>query len=203
MKRVSILAALLPSCFLAVAQTNQDLNVNYMLQGDLHVKSSIEDTLALGGFGKSNNLPKKYNGNLMLPDKKLSIQIDTTQAITIKQKYNGYKLFIVNQSDTITKLEASDSRIDVIAEALLQGTWKPIQYLTGSSCGNSYHSVYLKPNEYWEFEVPKFKGEVKTKLRYRLRVGKENYVYSNEIYATINKGQLRERIPWGLDPYKD
>ncbi len=203
MKRVSIFAALISSCFLAVAQTNQDLSVKYMLQGDLHVKSSIKDTLALGGFGKSNNVAKKYSGNLSLSNQSLSIQIDTTQAVTIKQNYKGYKLFIVNQSDTITKLDASDSRIDVIAEALHQGTWKPIQYLVGSTCGNSYHSVYLKPNEYWEFEVPKFKGDVKTKLRYRLRVGRDSYIYSNEIQASINISQLRERIPWGLDPYND
>lgn len=198
---------LLLLCSTTFGQKKQDLNIGIMLRGHIYAKSSIEDTTALGGFGGSDNLPKKINENLVIGSSGLLIKIDTTQTTTINDKYNGYKLYIANKTDTIVRLEASDSRLSVIAEVFFQGEWKPIEYLPSSWCGNSYHDVYLKQDEYWEFDIPKFSGKIKTKLRYKLILGKDNYLYSNEILTSINKGQLKHKQghkPKGImDPYND
>ena len=200
-------AIVLLLCSVTFGQKKQDLNIDFMLRGHIYAKSSIIDTTALGGFGGSDNLPKEINEKLTLLDSELLLKIDTTLATTINDKYNGYKLYIANKTDTIVRLEASDSRLSVIAEVFYKGEWKPIEYLPSSWCGNSYHDVYLKQNEYWEFDIPKFTGKIKTKLRYKLILGKYNYIYSNEILTSINKGQLKnkeEYKPNGImDPYND
>lgn len=174
-------------------QKKKDLNIKSMLRGHIYAKSSIVDTTAFGGFGDSNNLPKKINENLNLTDRGLIMKIDTTQTTTINNEYNGYKFYIANRTDSIVRFEASDSRLNVIAEVFHKGKWKPIEYLPSSWCGNSYHSVYLKENEYWEFDIPKFTGKIKAKLRYKLYLGEDNYIYSNQISTRINKGQFKNK----------
>lgn len=188
-------------------QLKKDLNIDFMLRGHLYVKSSIIDSSALGGFGSSKNLPKKINDSLNLNSNGLLLKIDTTQKTLINDIYNGYKFYIANNTDTIVKLRASDSRLSVIAEVFYKGKWKPIEYLPSSWCGNSYHNVYLKQNEYWEFDIPKFTGKIKVKLRYKLIMGIDKYLYSNEILTSINKGQLENKEGHKsngiMDPYND
>ena len=188
-------------------QKAEDLNVDFMLRGHIYAKSSIVDSTALGGFGGSNNSPKKYNDSLNFSKNGVFLKIDTTNTTIINEKYNGYKLLIVNKSDSILELDASDSRLNVIAEVLYRRKWQPIEYLPSSWCGNSYHNVYLNTNEYWVFDIPKFAGKINTKIRYRLKIGKDEYVYSNQISTSINKGQLKKKQeyePKGLmDPYND
>ncbi|WP_262148132.1 hypothetical protein [Chryseobacterium foetidum] len=188
-------------------QTKKDLVIDFMLRGNIYAQSSIEDSTALGGFGGSENLPKIINAKNDFSENGLFLKIDTTNLVTINDKFNGYRFYIVNKSDTITKLDASDSRLYVIAEVLYKNEWKPIEYLPSSSCGNSYHQVYLKQNEYWEFTVPKFSGKINTKLRYKLMIGEQKYIYSNEILTSINKNQLKQKQghkPNGImDPYND
>lgn len=178
-----------------------------MLRGHIYAQSSIEDSTALGGFGGSDNSPKKLNDSLNFAEKGLFLKIDTTKIVTLNAKFNAYKLYIGNKSDTMVQLDASDSRLYVIAEVFYRGKWQAIEYLPSSWCGNSYHNVYLKQNEYWTFDVPKFGGKIKTKLRYRLMVSKDKFIYSNEIVTSFNKKQLTEKeghTPNGLmDPYND
>ncbi|HRO76276.1 MAG TPA: hypothetical protein PLP27_09035 [Crocinitomicaceae bacterium] len=188
-------------------QRKQDLNINFMLRGQIYAGSSIMDTTALGGFAISDNLPKKIDENLSFSDRELSLKIDTNRTTIINNKYNGYTLYIANTTDTIIELRASDSRLSVIAEVFYKEQWKPIEYLPSSWCGNSYHSVYLKQNEYWEFNIPKFRGKIHTKLRYILKLPNGKYIYSNEIYTSFNKGQLEikqgHKSSGIMDPYND
>ena len=206
-KTIITLTTFLLFCSTTFGQKKQDLNVDFMLRGNIYAKSSIIDSSALGGFGGSKNLPKKINDSLAITDSGLLLKIDTTQTTTINDKYNGYKLYIANKTDTIVQLDASDSRLNVIAEVFYGDKWQAIEYLPSSWCGNSYHNVYLKQNEYWTFDVPKFGGKIKTKLRYRLMVSKDKFIYSNEIETSFNKKQLTEKeghTPNGLmDPYND
>jgi hypothetical protein len=208
MKHIILTAAIfLLLCSATLGQRKQDLNIDFMLRGNIYAKSSIKDTTAFGGFGSSDNLPKEISQNLALTSDGLLLKIDTTQTTTINDKYNGCKLYIANKTDTIVQLEASDSRLSVIAEVFYKGEWKPIEYLPSSWCGNSYHYVYLKQNEYWEFDIPKFTGKIKTKLRYKLTLCKDNYLYSNEVLTSVNKGQIKNKQrykPNGImDPYYD
>lgn len=187
-------------------QKKNDVDINYMLRGQIYANSSIVDSNAPGGFGGSSNSPKTIKKQFSI-EKDLFLKIDTTKIITIGKNHNGYNFYIGNKTDSIIELSASDSRLYVIAEVYYKDKWQPIEYLPSSWCGNSYHTVYLKPNEYWKFEIPKFKGKIRSKMRYRLMIGKGKYVYSNEIMISFNKGQLSNKEghkPNGImDPYND
>lgn len=168
MKKMVIFATFLLLCSTTYGQTNKDFNIDFMLRGHIYAESSIEDSTALGGFGGSANSPKMINKEIAFSETGLFLKIDTTKIITLNENYNGYKFYIGNKSDTIIKLDASDSRISAIAEVFYKGEWRSIEYLPSSWCGNSYHNVYLRQNEYWEFTIPKFSGKISTRLRYRL-----------------------------------
>lgn len=203
--KFTLLFSLLLLAFLSKAQ--KDLSIDYMLRGYLYAESSINDSLAPGGFGGSNNSAKQISDQTLFNEQGLFMKIDVSQKTVFGGEYMGYSLYIVNKSDSIVKFSASDSRLYAVAEVFLGGKWQDIEYLPSSWCGNSYHHVYLKPNEYWLFSIPKFKGEHEVKLRYKLKINKNDYLYSNEIIAHINRGQLsnkRNYNPDGLmDPYND
>lgn len=191
----------------ASGQGMKDLNIDFMLRGHIYASSSIPDTQALGGFASSDNFPRKISDSTSFPEAGFFLKIDTGRVLPLNGKFNGYAFYMVNKSDTTIKLNASDSRLPVIAEVFYKGRWKPIEYLPASFCGNSYHRVYLKQNEYWEFVVPKFSGKIKTRLRYRLMTDQGHFIYSNEIQTRINEKQLTSRqeyTPDGImDPYRD
>ena len=66
---------------------------------------------------------------------------------------------------------------------------------------------------YWKFVIPKFEGEIPTKLRIELQYidalhpKEDKVIYSNIIDGTINPGQLWNKekyYPQGImDPYND
>jgi hypothetical protein len=129
-----------------------------MVRGYLYAASAIEDSSAFGGFGGSDNIPKQLNNPLAFSQTGFLLMIETTKQTTFADKFNGFKLFLVNKTDSTLKLDASDSRLYITAEALVGNKWQAIEYLPSSWCGNSYHHVYLKPNQYWEFAIPKYNG---------------------------------------------
>ena len=206
MKRFILILAIFIYCS-AFCQAQKDLNIDFMLRGYVYAKSSINDTMSLGGFGSSYNAAKKITDSINFPEGGFFMKIDTTRITTFAKGINGYTLFMVNKSDTIVRLTASDSRLKVIAEVYYEGKWQAIEYLPRSSCGNSYHGVYLNKNEYWSFSIPKFDGKIKVQLRYRLMLGKDQFIYSNKIEAQINVGQLTQKQdhqPSGImDPHND
>ena len=187
----------------------KELNIKFMLRGYFYAGSNIEDTTAPGGFGGSTNKPKlMVNETAQLGDlEDISLFVDTTMRTNFADGYKGYILFLVNKTGNTISLQASDSRLYIIAEIFCGGTWQPIEYLPSSWCGNSYHHVFLGNNEYWEFDIPKYPGNKKTKLRYKLSRGKEGIIYSNEIITYFNKQQLTTKQghkPQGImDPYND
>ncbi|MDQ3047570.1 MAG: hypothetical protein M3R27_08495 [Bacteroidota bacterium] len=182
------------------------LDVNYQLRGYIYASSSLPDTEALGGYASSGNLPKLLHPDIEKIKNQLFLKIDTSIVTTFAKEFVGYKLFIGNTTDSVVMLSASDSRLSVIAEALVGNEWKEIEYLPSSWCGNSYHKVYLSPQQYWEFNVPQYHGKTKTKIRYRLAVG-TGYIYSNEVYGSFNMKQLTEKQGHSqnglMDPYNN
>lgn len=187
-------------------QLKTDLNINFKLRGDKYVQTSIEDTTALGGFAKSDNLPKKYVDSLNSSEVGLILKIDINKSTSFENKYNGYKLYLINKTNNTVGLDASDSRLDIVGEVFYKGKWQAIEYLPSSTCGNSYHTVFLKQNEFWEFDIPKFNGKINTKLRYKLTMNKSN-LYSNEIPTSINKNQMLKIKKYNqnglMDPYNE
>lgn len=189
----------------AMAQALQDVNIHYMLRGSIIASSSIVDKKALGGFAKYGAIPQKIGDSLNLNGKGIILKIDTKRASVIENAYHGYTLFLANKTDTILPFYASDSRLKIIAEVYYKGKWSPIEYLPSSGCGNSYHTVYLNPNEYWQFKIPKFTGDIKTKLRYTLLWDVDTKIHSNTIGTRINKDQLTKKLNSPsrsiMDPY--
>lgn len=188
---------------------HRPLNIDYMLRGYFYAASSMEDTVAPGGFASSYNSPKPVTElkNMIFSKETLSLFIDTNSRTNFADKYQGYRMVIVNSSGETIGLPASDSRLSIIAEVNMEGKWQPIEYLPSSWCGNSYHTVYIKNNQYWQFNIPAYNGKHKVQLRYKLS-GKNNATwYSNEITAFINKKQLSDKQGHTanniMDPYKD
>ena len=181
------------------------LNVKHMLRGYIYAGSKVKDTSALGGFGPCDNFPKKID--FEIESKKDNVYIVAQPEVaTDFAGTRGMRLLLVNLSDKTAAFNACDSRLNVVQEAKdKNGNWKPIEYLPSSWCGNSYHSVLLPANEYWEFPAPRYTGEIKTKLRFKLTDQDGWTLVSNEFDGSINIEQFTEKQeyqPQGLmDPY--
>jgi hypothetical protein len=190
----------------------EDLKVDFMMRGYFHAGSRIEDKQALGGFGTSQNFPKAIDAKMSVSQGEISLIATPDEAAVFAEKYKGLKVVLVNGTNERVGFPASDSRLSIVQEALDRGgKWKPIEYLPSSWCGNSYHTVFLGPNEYWEFAAARYTGKFKTRLRFRLdwqKSGTEKItIYSNEFEGGVNAHQFT--IQQGhkptsiMDPYNN
>ncbi|NPA33369.1 MAG: hypothetical protein GXO48_00360 [Chlorobi bacterium] len=156
----------------------------------------MPNTSALGGFAECGNEAKPlFCAFFKFFNKQgVFIYIDTSKIVPFGEhsyeKYRGYKIFIVNKTDSVVKLPAINSILYAVAEVYYKGKWHEIEYILYSWCGNSYHSVFLRPGEYWEDVVPKYTGRIKSKMRYKLFLTEEQYVLSNEVPISFNLSQL-------------
>ena len=191
------------------------LNIDYMNRGYFYASSPYKEELAgFGGWGGSkNNFSRIYKPKKFKQDQ-LNMVIQPNKEEKYKEAYAGMKMFVANTSKDTLYFDAQDSRLYLKIQAMDKyGQWKDIEYLPSSWCGNSYHSLFLPPNNNWEFVIPKYEGEFKTKLRAKLLYKtssdqKEDHViYSNEFDGSINPGQFWRKRPYypsGLmDPYND
>ncbi|WP_378176828.1 hypothetical protein [Aquimarina sp. SS2-1] len=195
----SILASLLFICFAyANGQELNCLDVPYKLRGYFYAGSGIIDTEAPGGFYEASNRPKKNDqfirkiGN----NSDLQLVVKTDSIVEFRDGVKGFKVFLINSTDSIYLLSAQDSRISVVRQVYYKNEWQDVEYLPSSSCGNSYHSVYIKPNEYWDFTAPCMEGKIKSKFRFNLHIGVTKdlaikNLYSNEFEGSFNKEQLK------------
>lgn len=184
------------------------VNIDFLLRSNCHAYSSNKNAKPSNGEGHSDNLPGIVDQSF--PQKGLYLAINQSEFSKIDEKFLGCKLYLVNTTDSLVTLSASDSRLYIVAEALnKKNKWTRITYLPSSGCGNSYHTVALDKDEYWSFNIPVFKGKFKTKMRYVLLMGNERKLISNEIAAYLNKGQFDEKKKQGhsnsgiMDPYND
>jgi len=167
------------------------LNIGFQFRGNCYAYSSGKNAIEHNGEWHSDNLPKKVDP--YFPTKGLYLTINQNEPSKIDGKILGCKLYLVNTTDTLINLRASDSRLSILAEALNEhNEWTEISYLATSSCGNSYHTIILDVDEYWTFDIPVFKGPFKTKLRYTLTINKNIKIISNEIAVYLNKAQFSE-----------
>jgi hypothetical protein len=175
-----------------------DLNIEFMMRGYFFAGSEIEDKRALGGFGTSRNFPKALTPDLGAPGGAVSLIAKPDEEAVFAGKYKGLKVLLVNGTDDRVGFPASDSRLNIVQEALdRDGKWKPVEYLPSSWCGNSYHTVFLGPKEYWEFTAARYAGSFKTRLRFRLdgvkSQAKKLPIYSNEFEGGVNAKQFSVR----------
>jgi hypothetical protein len=184
------------------------VNIDFQFRGDCYAYSSVKNKIESNGEAHSYNLPKSIDSTF--PRQGLYLVINQKEFTKIDSTFLGCKLYLVNTSYSLIKLNASDSRLSIIAEALNEkNEWTSISYLPSSGCGNSYHKVILDKDEFWSFDIPIFKGKIKTKLRYTLTIDKDTKVSSNEIVSYLNKEQFDKENREGhknnnlMDPYNE
>jgi hypothetical protein len=182
------------------------VQIDFQFRGQCYAYSSDLNKEPDNGEYHSNNLPQKISPSF--PRNGLYLTINQHEYTRLDSIFLGCKLYLVNTTDSLVTLKASDSRLYIVAEALNhKNKWTPISYLQSSFCGNSRHTVKLDKDEYWNFGIPIFKGEIKTKLRYVLLLDKNKKIISNEIVAYLNSGQFDEERKQGqvnknlMNPY--
>lgn len=148
-------------------------------------------------FSKSKKIT-----NMTFKTSTLSVYVEQNNQYSYHNIYNGYKVYVYNNDKNNIEFRTKDDRLYMKVQALNDnGIWNDIEYLPNSFCGNSYHILTLKKNNFWEFIAPKYEGEIKTKLRIELKYldpnskSKNNYdkkeitIYSNEFEGSINPAQ--------------
>lgn len=184
------------------------VNIGFQFRGNCYAYSSSKNAIESNGEAQSDNLPKKIDQSFKKSG--LYLVINKNEFSRIDSASLGCKLYLVNTTDSMVTLNASDSRLYIIAEALNEkNEWTPISYLPSSWCGNSYHTVSLGKDEYWSFNIPVFKGAIKTKIRYTLLIDEVKKICSNTIDANLNNGQFIPENKKGhnpkniMDPYNN
>jgi hypothetical protein len=203
-----ILAAVVLAVALPAFGAGEDLkpvDVKYMLRGYCFA-GSRPDPKALGGYGTSDNHPRKLTDKDMKTHASVSLVACPEQTVPFGKSARGFRLFLVNRTSGEMAFDASDSRLSIVQEALdSTGKWRAIEYLPSSFCGNSYHRVFLPRRTFWQFVAPAYSGTQKTKLRFVL-LGKEP-IYSNEFEGSINPEQFTKKQGHQptdiMDPYSD
>jgi hypothetical protein len=168
--------------------------VDYKVRGYFYASAPIDE--GLGGHATSKNAPMMNTDDMHRTD--LYAQVYLDEGKTLAKGQDAIRVVIVNGMSTPIKFEASDSRLYVVQEALgPDGTWKPIEYLPSSWCGNSYHTMTLPARSHWEFLAPRYGGTFATKLRVKVSLGNEEDIrltprvfYSNEFDGRINLAQF-------------
>lgn len=190
--------ALIASFFEAHAgQTPQPLTLTQMLEGYFRAGSAIRDEEALGYFSPSNNLPTGLDRNA--PAGTISLIALPEESVRFDPGTLGFRVILANTTRKTLAFHASDSRLRIVREALdVDGTWKPIEHLPSSFCGNSYHRVFLPPHHYWSFVAPVYAGSLATEMRFVLDLGSDQQpVYSNQFPGFVNPEQFS--LPAGFD----
>lgn len=185
------------------------MNIEYKRSGYFRVGSSLQDTVSPGGYASSENHPKSINKKVARRSKKDIFQIIALPKsdANFVENTKGFHVWVVNKTDSVISLSAQDSRIDMIRQVFYNGFWQDIEYLPSSWCGNSYHKVYINPNEYWDFVAPCMEGSTEGNFRFTLYLDEDTVLYSNVFSGTFNPKQLIQEeghTPNNLmDPYEN
>lgn len=172
----------------------------------VYARAYSEDSEGIGGHSVSKNTPRRWSGPAPATPGVVVLVEPTTRSEVVGRV--GMRVVVLNATGRRVAFAAQDSMLDLVQEACEPGTgeWRPIEYLPRSWCGNSYHTVFLGPNECWEVAAPRYAGAVKTQLRFRLRIDGE-IVYSAPFEGSVNPGQFLTKQghrPTNLmDPYDE
>lgn len=184
-------------------------NVDYQMRAYCYAGQKPDDPPSgLGGNARSKNV---YQSLPPAREHQRAAKLEIIQEpdLTFNDKARGIRLRIANYLTDTLVFPAQDSRIELVIQAQDQkGTWRDIEYLPSSWCGNSYHQVVLPPNSYWNFIIPQYTGALKTQLRAKVnffRGAEKQVIYSDPYQASVNPAQFWRRLaysPRGLmDPY--
>lgn len=100
-----------------------------------------------------------------------------------------YPVFIYNETKLDKMFDGKDREVFIIQEALYGNIWRPIECRSFYFCGNGHWGLKVHPGEFVVALVPKYKGDHKTKMRVRIKIGESLYV-SNSYNGEINYSQF-------------
>jgi len=175
------------------------LNIDYMRDNEYYAEDN------LGGFistpfdpipnDKYFAYPKDIRSLNKQFAKSLLLQVDTIFPTHIDDKYKGYKVQIINNTDSTIQFDLQDFKLFMQMQAFVDNKWVGIERLPMLSCKHPLITVPLRNGEYWELVCPTYEGAQKVRLRMSLRyaispeVG-SGEIFSNEFSGSINPGQL-------------
>lgn len=206
---------------LSQRKTSDRFNTDAMTRGYFYVFSTLppNEQMHYEEFDFEKNRPVKLNDKAKDFQEGISIVIKPEEKDTFYKEYEGFKIYLINNTRKNIVFNTQDNRLYMKTQALNEkGEWKDIEYLPNSWCGNSYYSVTLDKKSYWTFTAPVYSGDYKTKMRVQLRYidpkskkkgrrSKELTLYSNEFEGSVNPGQFWRKnayYPQGIiDPYND
>jgi hypothetical protein len=157
------------------------------------VGTHIKDEEA-GGFAPCDNLPEDLNGKSWGTKGAIAIVAFPAEPVMFFE-HRGFTVRVINRTADPVPFKAFDSSLDMMREAKdAEGTWREIESLPSAICGNSYHRVTLGPDQYWLIPACEYTGPIKTKMRLRLKIGKDQpAIYSNEFDGLVTAAQLAGR----------
>lgn len=163
------------------------------MPGIYPVGSRIKDREALGGFGPCDNFPHDLAGRDWGTKGAVALVAFPNEPVAYF-KHRGFALRVVNRTSEAVSFEACDSSLSVIREAQdAGGVWREIETGPQAICGNSFHQVFLGPDQLWQFPAREYAGPRKTKLRFRLDPGGGRpALYSNEFDGQVTTAQLAD-----------
>jgi hypothetical protein len=172
------------------------LAVDRQSRGVYPVGSRVRDREAPGGFGPCANYPKDLGDHAWGDAGRVSLVAFPDEAVEFG-KHRGLAVRLVNRTDQTVAFQVSDSCLYLVQEARTAGgQWRPIEFRPDPSCGNSFHRVFLKKGQYWEFPAPRYDGRVKTAIRLRLDPGGDRDparppIYSQEFEGAVEPIQFK------------
>jgi hypothetical protein len=194
-----------PDATSATADPDNFLEVEYKLRGSAYAGSSLPDPLAFGRYWVSDNLPRDVTQPAARAMDGVYLLAEP-EVVTEIRGGKGMRVVLVNPTTHTLAFRASDSRLELVQEALDEhGEWRAIESLPRSWCGNSYHRVFLEPDQFFAFPAPRYRGSFETRLRFRLDVRDGAPILSNEFEGSVHPAQFDVDEPYTpngiMDPY--
>ena len=90
-------------------QPSSDVNVRFMLPGSYFAGSNVKDDQAPGGFGTSDNLPKRLAGENLAPDGKITLVANTASDVAFADS-RGFRLLLINGTNSRSAFRAGSCR---------------------------------------------------------------------------------------------
>ncbi len=184
---------------------NNFVSLPFMTRGYCNAGSQLKDTEAPGGFWQSGNAPQTVKTRSNAHALFLLAQPGVVIPFAGRP---GMRVSLVNNTQDLLAFSASDSRLPITQEAQdIDGNWKPVEYLRSSDCGNSYHRVFLGPDQFWAFSAPRYKGTIPTKLRFAIVLEDGSELHSNAFDGSVNPDQFTVKQGHNatdlMDPYNE
>lgn len=147
-------------------------------------------------FVNENQIEESFKSNSRI--EKLFTQNNKDSILVVTEIKNDslFSIYVKNNGQKDVLLIPQDNKLTLIQEALTQDKkWKPIEFWVNSDCGMSYlKKINVRSGEIIGISSKKYKGNFKTKIRFKLLIDKKVY-YSNSITASINKSKF-EKSAW-------